>query len=404
MGELDTSADATSGSTTADLTALTYRSRAVKPLFEPELREMERQAQARNRALGLTGFAVYDDGRFFQWLEGPAEALGRVWNSVRRDPRHTDIKELCILPTPSRLFTGWDMNLSIRGPEDAGAPIAAPSLLAALAIRGEKEPGTPLLSLVPSFIDAVVVPGLVSSRGTVRRFLPRVSPAASRLARLLLADDPQPAANLLGKLYARAGALGPLCATVIEPATRNLGDLWSTDDCSQFALTLALCRLESNVRRLSQDATQVDIGLPAVLVAPQPGEAHLLGASLDADLLWQAGWDTHREFPDTDRALQTLLADTWFDVLDLSLSPALGREASLPLMAETIAGARLASRNPALTVVVGGRAFFDQPEGTSSVGADASTSSALQIVLAVTNALQKTLTAQAERSLSLTSS
>jgi hypothetical protein len=123
----------------------------------------------------------------------------------------------------------------------------------------------------------------------------------------------------------------------------------------------------------------------------------LLGAGLDAELLWQAGWNTHSEFPGTDHALQAMLSETWFDVLDLSLSPAMKRSDSLPLMAETISGARAASLNPALTVVVGGRSFFEPGDGSAAVGADASTLSACHIVLTATAAREATLTKLAER-------
>jgi hypothetical protein len=99
-----------------------------------------------------------------------------------------------------------------------------------------------------------------------------------------------------------------------------------------------------------------------------------------------------------------MVADTWFDVLDLSLSPAMCREESLSVMAETIAGARSASRNPALTVVVGGRDFFENAGASETVGADASTSSALHVVLAMTRAVQKTLARQAELGVLVTSS
>ena len=164
---------------------------------------------------------------------------------------------------------------------------------------------------------------------------------------------------------------------------------------------MALCRLQTTLRELLAETAPVKFGLPVVLVVPQPGEVHLLGAALDSELLWQAGWDTHSEFPATEDELQSTLSETWFDVLDLSLSPALLREDSLPLMAETISAARAASKNPSLTVVASGRAFYARVEACESVGADASTASALQIVLTVTGALQATRTRAAEQSILL---
>jgi hypothetical protein len=272
-----------------------------------------------------------------------------------------------------------------------GAEGAAP-------VQGGKETTTgPVVPLLPVLVEALVLPKLVSKHATTRRFLPPVSPVAARLSRLLLADDGRPAAKILRRLYAAAGSLGPLCATVIEPAARSLGDLWLADDCSHLDMTMALCRLQAIVRQLNVAASPVGLGLPVVLVAPQPGEGHLLGAQLDAELLWQAGWDTHREFPATDLDLQALVSETWFDVLDLSLSPSLQRCDGLPSMAETISGARAASLNPALTVVVGGRTFFERCELSASVGADASTMSALQVVLTATAAREATLAKLAER-------
>jgi hypothetical protein len=394
---------------TGSLTSLTYRSRAVDRMSVGALRGLERASQARNRAEGLTGLVCYDDGHFFQWLEGPAESLVRVWDSVRRDARHTDIADVTMRTTEARVFDGWDMALAIRGEGPLPAPRKRAPLLALVpaldpllpegeaAVQwGKAATRGPVVPFLPVLVEALVLPQVLSKHASTR-VLPPVSRVAARLSRLLLADDAKPAAKILRRLYAAAGSLAPLCATVIEPAARSLGDLWLADDCSQLDMTMALCRLQTIVRRLTAAATPVAIGLPVVLVAPQPGERHLLGAGLDAELLWQAGWNTHSEFPGTDHALQAMLSETWFDVLDLSLSPAMKRSDSLPLMAETISGARAASLNPALTVVVGGRSFFEPGDGSAAVGADASTLSACHIVLTATAAREATLTKLAER-------
>ncbi|MBV9656127.1 MAG: hypothetical protein JOZ42_16345, partial [Acetobacteraceae bacterium] len=66
------------------------------------------------------------------------------------------------------------------------------------------------------------------------------------------------------------------------------------------------------------------------------------------------------------------------DALDLSLSAAFGREHWLPRITDTIARARRASRNPALVVVVGGRAFTEGDAGVRS-GADVTSRTALHI-------------------------
>jgi hypothetical protein len=384
-----------------------------------QLRALERASQVRNRAEHLTGFTLYDEGRFFQWLEGPAQALARVWDSVRQDRRHTDIHELKIVPTPARVFAGSEMTVSFRDQGSQSKPLlplisvldplltvveGGPGVQWGRVLAALPDPALPVIPIVRLLAEAVAIPHVLASRGSMRRFLPPVSPSAAKLSRLLLADDPGPSSRLLRSLYRRAGSLAPLCATVIEPAARGLGDLWASDDCSQIDMVTGLGRLQEIIRRLSAKAIPRTVGLPVVLVAPQPGEVHLLGAALDAELLWQAGWDTHQEFPATDDALHTLVSDTWFDVLDLSLSTAMRREDWLPRMTATIAGARAASRNPALTVVVGGRAFFEQCHTSATVGADASTTSAFQVVLSVASALQTTRTKLASESPEVTGS
>ena len=71
-------------------------------------------ARERNQALGLSGLLLYDRGYFFQWIEGFDEPLGKVWNSIRRDPRHTDVIVFADQPIPTRLFDQWNMRFAHR--------------------------------------------------------------------------------------------------------------------------------------------------------------------------------------------------------------------------------------------------------------------------------------------------
>jgi hypothetical protein len=128
--------------------------------------------------------------------------------------------------------------------------------------------------------------------------------------------------------------------------------------------------------------------LSAVLVAPQPGEVHMLGAALDAEVLWRDGWDIQCEFPDSDAALSGLVSKQWFDAIDLSLSTAFRRDHWLPRMAQTIALARRASLNPEIVVVVGGRVFYEHGANAATVGADADSMTALHISQTVRKSIQ----------------
>lgn len=245
-------------------------------------------------------------------------------------------------------------------------------------------------SVLQRVIDSFVIPQLsLQHPGGLRR-LPAVHGQTAELVSLLLQASPDAAAQLVSQVFGHSGVLDMLCASLLEPAARTLGDLWQADDCSEFEVTLGLARLQTVMRALSSAAGRSMLAAaPTVLVAPQPGEAHLLGAALDAELLWQAGWHVHAEFPCSNTALETLLADTWFDALDLSLSVAYRRDSWLPRMRATIQHARAASRNPALVVVVGGRVFGAGNDAGQQVGADGCYSSALQVVSLIAQSLPK---------------
>ena len=320
--------------------------------------------------------------------EGPAEGLARVWHSIRQDSRHADIEILDESWAPERQYSGWDLKLSVHG-ANAGQPTPEwadqPSELISRYYRGEQADG--------QAADPQVATRLVLTRVLEQLVIPRLTAAlpSQDLARLLIAPDKAPAVALVKAAHAVRNSLEWLTSDLLEPSARSLGDLWQTDDCSELDVSLGLVRLQGIVRELGADAPRVTaVQAPMVLVVPQPGEAHMLGAALDAEMLWRAGWNPHVDFPSSSGALDALLANTWVDALDLSMSTAFRREHRLGQLGETIAHARLASMNPNLVIVVSGRAFNgDGPEASAGrgVGADASFGSAVDAELTILAAL-----------------
>jgi hypothetical protein len=392
--------------TSPPLSTLVYRSRAVSPLSFEDLRRLMRAAQARNHREAVTGVMLHDDGRFFQWLEGPADGVERVMRSIRADPRHTDLDVLDRRPSSARRFDGWSMKLAARGAASARwngevlepppgivenlrrRPAAAPDLLVKLVPpppdRGRRQPVGRLAGGAGAGPLDGLRPEVRDPRGRHPEAAARPRPARGGAGHPAGQSPRSRARRAPGRL-GPGGLAGPdqgaarpdgdarrLYAPLFEPAARSLGDLWGDDLCSEFDVTLGLCRLQTAVRLLGVDAPRaVFRGVqPNVLVAPAPGEPHQLAGALDTEWLWNAGWAPQFEFPADDRALADLVSATWIDVLDLSLSAAFRRAESLPRLARTIAQARRASRNPALVVVVGGRAFVEAGAAGPDVGAD----------------------------------
>jgi hypothetical protein len=406
------------------LATLTYQSNAVRSFSEGEIHTLLHDAQTRNRSLGITGLLVYDQDRFFQCLEGPADSIDHVWRSIRRDDRHSHVELLGNSPTQSRFFADWDMKLAQPGrpsTEPSGesmyvapavvellyrTPRAAPTILAMLApsrtVGEVKQPD--LLetdrSALTEIVRRVAVPQLaivhgltppahVTTNANVRE-ITHLS-QLSQLPRLLIAAEPSRAFKIIADAYAESHSLGDLCASLLEPAARTLGDLWHSDDCSELDVTLGLCRIQTALRRIdfASSGPSTHVANPhSALLATLPGETHMLGSTTNAEMLWQAGWDTRVEFPATDEALQSLVSDAWFDSLDLSMSPAFSREDWRERLKTTVAAARRASRNPSLAITISGRLAFENADTAQRVGADNASKTAMQIESVMLEALR----------------
>lgn len=392
----------------APLSNLVYRSRAVRDLSAGQLRQLTLSSEERNRRESITGIVVYDDSRFFQWLEGPSDSLGRVMHSIRNDPRHTDIEILSERTSSERAFGAWNMKLAapsaerapwgnevIQAPSDLVCelrlrPSSAPALLAKLGsqrrnawaneagggVNGDEDKvlGRNTAHTLKQVILSALNGADHFERGATRTGVVKLHPRARELAELLVEADQSAARELIEELARADVSITPLYTNLLEPAARSLGDLWAQEGCSEFEVTLGLYRILAAARLLGAvepPRADPDTKGATVLIAPEPGELHHLGAALDEDILWRAGWSPQCEYPSDDRTLQQLVSATWFDVVDLSLSAAFQRAHWLPRLTKSITDMRAASCNPDLLVVVGGRVFVDRKASAAQVGADA---------------------------------
>jgi len=365
------------------LSRVVYRSRAVNAFSDNDLLHLTRAAQARNHAEAITSLMLHDDGRFFQWLEGPQDGLSRIMQSISNDGRHTDIEVLNRGSVRSRTFSGWDLKLAAPGSFSTPDVIQPPPKVIEDLRRDPGHVATALARLAPSCIwprtgSAACLVDLVQSRVlpevAARHGLAgaRAHPRTAELARLLLGTEMEPVEALVREAV-HAGSRPSLRTSLFEPAARILGDMWLEDTCTEADVTLGLHWLQAAVRRLGTSRTLRCHGASQgrVLVAPVPGEVHFLGAALASDALHETGWSVTIAVPGDSDSLVEQLRSGRFDAMHLSLSDALRREHMLPLIARTVGMARSGSPNPSLRVSVGGRAFSDRSVTPADVGADA---------------------------------
>jgi hypothetical protein len=95
---------------TLPLHQLIYCSWAAPDVDDTAVVRIVTTAQRMNSAHGITGLLVWGGGMFFQWLEGPREAVKRLMDLIRRDPRHERVVILNQTEeVDERLFPAWSM-------------------------------------------------------------------------------------------------------------------------------------------------------------------------------------------------------------------------------------------------------------------------------------------------------
>ena len=102
---------------------LTYISRSTERFSARDLPELLEAARAKNLALDLTGALYFAAGRFIQVLEGEEAVVRKLYATILRDPRHTEVETVAARAIDERAFLTWRMG----------------ALSASLAARAAKE-------------------------------------------------------------------------------------------------------------------------------------------------------------------------------------------------------------------------------------------------------------------------
>ena len=88
---------------------LIYVSRATVEFSQEDLRELLENARVNNHKLGIGGLLIFEDGDFIQVLEGPKEEVLELFDKIKRDHRHTEVKKLFLQKTDKKEFGEWEM-------------------------------------------------------------------------------------------------------------------------------------------------------------------------------------------------------------------------------------------------------------------------------------------------------
>jgi len=89
--------------------AISYTSRATALHTEEMRLKLMRECELRNANQGITGLLLYQDGYFFQYIEGVPEIIRQVYSRIQCDPRHHDVQLQSEEVLLQRQFPDWSM-------------------------------------------------------------------------------------------------------------------------------------------------------------------------------------------------------------------------------------------------------------------------------------------------------
>jgi Sensors of blue-light using FAD len=91
------------------LVRLIYASRAAQTATPQVLNDILSQSHKNNPVHGITGLLLANNSVFMQVLEGSRIEVNKLYTTIVRDPRHTDVCLLQYQDVDERMFVNWSM-------------------------------------------------------------------------------------------------------------------------------------------------------------------------------------------------------------------------------------------------------------------------------------------------------
>ncbi|HKK97221.1 MAG TPA: cobalamin B12-binding domain-containing protein [Marivita sp.] len=171
-------------------------------------------------------------------------------------------------------------------------------------------------------------------------------------------------------ILTRAGEAGAthqeLCVHYIAAAAGTLGAWWDDDRITFVDMSIAAGRMLQflrNLRDLSPIVPQH--GLREALFTTVPGEQHVLGVTMAADLMRDRGWKIDLAVNKSIEELSEIVRDGSYMIIGLSVTNA----DQLRTLASTIVELRIAA--PHARIFIGGHLVAIEPDIAMRTGADA---------------------------------
>jgi MerR family transcriptional regulator, light-induced transcriptional regulator len=208
-----------------------------------------------------------------------------------------------------------------------------------------------------------------SAGSLVVTFSSEVPLDVQRFIRILLSHDEQAAHAFAAELIERGVTTERLYEGLFADAARTLGEMWETDDCTFYDVTLGTGRIQRLIREFSHQFL-ADYLYPGstgrLLLCSAADEQHSLGIAVLAEFFVRDGWDVHVGPGLGSEAFLDKVRESDYNLLGFSVA-CTGRISKLQ---QDIRRARQVSRNRDIKVIVGGALITADPSLAERIGAD----------------------------------
>jgi len=182
----------------------------------------------------------------------------------------------------------------------------------------------------------------------------------------LIEPTPEDARLILLRAHEDGASHEDLCVQYIAAAAYRLGEWWENDTVSFVDMSIATGRLLHFLRDIRELCPVVpQHGMREALFATIPGEQHVLGVKMAADLMRDRGWHIDVAVDNSIEELCQIVREGRYMIIGLSVTNA----DRIRAMAATIVELRLAA--PHARIFIGGHIVASEPDIAITTGADA---------------------------------
>lgn len=185
------------------------------------------------------------------------------------------------------------------------------------------------------------------------------------LCEALIDTDDQAGARFIREVRARGTPVESIYLNYLAGAAHMLGTWWEENRATFAEVTVGTSRMYAIMRAMQRDLPPVSLKPGKVAVfATVPGEEHVLGVRMAADLFRKEGWDIALKIGKSHDELVAEMADSQVLVIGLSASS----DRVLEALSRLILALRI--QNPMISIFVSGKVVADHEDTVALMDVD----------------------------------